>query len=236
MVPPEEQARERAEEADAEVGVGPPGEHAALDEDGPIGVPDEVVEVPGGSWHRVPAGEHRRLEVVVEEEGAGERRSKKERAEDRNKSKGGDGAAYKKVGACRYFALERLNVACHRARTFHKIVRSKSITLAVATLGSLFLALAAGCAGSTEEAPIVVSDGGAADAAPKADAGKSDAGSDGATKACVQTCQSDDDCGNSCPATPTGANCCDLATNTCYRAQSVCPLPDPTDSGPANPY
>jgi hypothetical protein len=116
-------------------------------------------------------------------------------------------------------------------------VRSKSITLAASSLGSLFLALAVGCAGTTEEPTASTSDAGVTDAAPKADAGKSDAGkSDAATNACVQTCQADDDCANSCPAVSTGANCCDLATNTCYRAQAVCPVPDPADSGPTNPY
>ncbi len=116
-------------------------------------------------------------------------------------------------------------------------MRSKSITLAVSSLGSLFLALAVGCAGTTEEPNTSASDAGAVDAGPKADGGNKDSGSDGATKVCAQTCQADDDCANSCPALSTGASCCDLATNTCYTAQAVCPVPDPTDAGgPTNPY
>ncbi len=116
-------------------------------------------------------------------------------------------------------------------------MRSKSITLAASSLGSLFLALAVGCAGSTEEPAASNSDAGVTDAAPKADAGKTDAGkTDAATQVCAQTCQSDDDCANSCPSASTGANCCDLATNTCYVTPAVCPVPDPTDSGPTNPY
>ncbi len=116
-------------------------------------------------------------------------------------------------------------------------MRSKSITLAVSSLGSLFLALAVGCAGTTEEPTTSTSDAGAVDAGPKADGGKQDAGGGGGTKVCVQTCQADDECANSCPALSTGASCCDLATNTCYTAQAVCPVPDPTDSGgPTSPY
>ena len=45
--------------------------------------------------------------------------------------------------------------------------------------------------------------------------------------ACLPKCNTDSDCQNSCPATQTGANCCDTQTNLCYVAStSICPVPD----------
>jgi hypothetical protein len=129
VIGPEEQARQRPEEPNAKLGIGPPGEHAALGQHGAVGVTDEIVKIPGRSWHRVAPRDHCRLEVVVEKEGAGERRAKKDRPDQRDTDNDRSGPVrsrpvsretagpvpkgppYKKVGACRYFALERLNVA-----------------------------------------------------------------------------------------------------------------------------
>ena len=77
---PDERAREGAEEVDGEPGIRPPGEHAALDEDGPVGVADEVVEIEGPAGGGVSARDHRRVEVVVEEVGRAQRRREDDRA------------------------------------------------------------------------------------------------------------------------------------------------------------
>ena len=57
---------------------------------------------------------------------------------------------------------------------------------------------------------------------------------DAAASKCVDTCQTNEDCANSCPATPNGTNCCDTATNVCYVSASMCPAPV-VDSGMTPP-
>jgi len=118
MIGPEEQARERPEEPNSELGIGPPGEHAAVGQHRAVGVADEIVEIPSRSWHRVAPCDHGDLEVVIQKQGAGERRPKEERANQCDNSDHGSGPArsrqgppYKKVGRCRFFAVVRLNVA-----------------------------------------------------------------------------------------------------------------------------
>lgn len=53
-------------------------------------------------------------------------------------------------------------------------------------------------------------------------------------KKCVDTCETDEDCQNSCPAAPSGQqNCCD-ATKKCWKAAAaVCPKPEDGGQPPA---
>jgi hypothetical protein len=76
MVVPEEKARQRSKEADRELGVRPPGDDAAIEEDLPVGVADEVVEVEGSPRSREGPSNHRRMKIIVEDERREEGRKK----------------------------------------------------------------------------------------------------------------------------------------------------------------
>jgi hypothetical protein len=55
-------------------------------------------------------------------------------------------------------------------------------------------------------------------------------------KKCAPSCKTDSDCETTCPAAGSGtSNCCDIATNTCYKSTgAVCPKPE-VDSGTPPP-
>lgn len=79
--------------------------------------------------------------------------------------------------------------------------------------------------------------GGVKDAAK--DAAKPDGGvAVEAGPVCTETCASDLDCQNSCPAVVNnGISCCDLGTFKCFPvADSVCPAPVEQDSGQPPAY
>ncbi len=63
-------------------GFRPPGEHAAIEEGGPVGVGHEVVEIEGPARGGVRARDHRRVEVVVEEVRRAKRRREDEGADE----------------------------------------------------------------------------------------------------------------------------------------------------------
>ena len=55
-------------------------------------------------------------------------------------------------------------------------------------------------------------------------------------KKCVQTCATDADCANSCPALAGGSQCCDAKSKVCWGSKTAaCPKPadPPADPPPA---
>jgi len=111
----------------------------------------------------------------------------------------------------------------------------RSASLPAVALFLTLAGLAAACATSADDP------GGDAAVTPGKDGGKDAAKTDGGgadSGACVETCGTDLDCQNTCPAVVNnGINCCDLGTNKCFPvADSVCPAPVDQDSGQPPAY
>lgn len=114
----------------------------------------------------------------------------------------------------------------HRYSVTYAPASAVKHTLLSCTVLALSIVALTGCAASAEgdddsgllDAAIKVDSAPAKDAAPKKDSGP--------PAQCVNTCASDQDCENSCPAVPNGVNCCDTSTGICYAYSStICPEP-----------
>ncbi len=100
VIDPQERARERPEEPDRQVRLGPPRQKPTRGEDGAVGVVDEGVEVERAPGDRKGPLDHRALEVIVQKKRRKERRGEQRSAAEEHQNE-------RETGPSRYLSRLR---------------------------------------------------------------------------------------------------------------------------------